>query len=57
MNAFFVIYHKVVEHIGLEPITFRLPVCHLCYRYILLIMRSVVVLLIFCETVAKECFC
>ena len=21
MNAFFVIYHKVVEHIGLEPIT------------------------------------
>ena len=24
MNAFFVIYHKVVEHIGLEPITFRL---------------------------------
>ena len=25
MNAFFVIYHKVVEHIGLEPITFRLP--------------------------------
>ncbi len=26
MNAFFVIYHKVVEHIGLEPITFRLPV-------------------------------
>ncbi len=26
MNAFFVICHKVVEHIGLEPITFRLPV-------------------------------
>ena len=26
MNAFFVIYHKVVEHIGLEPITLTLPV-------------------------------
>ena len=26
MNAFFVIYHKVVEHIGLEPITSTLPV-------------------------------
>lgn len=27
MNAFFIICHKVVEHIGLEPITYRLPVC------------------------------
>ena len=50
MNAFFVIYHKVVEHIGLEPITFRLPVCLFIHCNLLFISCICLLIFLFCET-------